>query len=104
MTGELGDIAEVTFHPQQWNEYAGDEYAEPAADRDPTTFHVPVEDATDENGEPLADATRESDILHEHENAPEWVRDWTGPFYVTVDYGIDTASLDGDAGTNEGDA
>ena len=104
MTDELGDYARVTFYPQQWEEYAGDEYAEPAADREPTSFHVPAEDATSDDGEPLEDDTYASDALREHENASSWVKDWDGPFYVTVDYGIDAAALDESAGVNGGDA
>lgn len=74
------DEAVVTFHPQIWvNERAmsGDE---PRA-----TFSIPVEDAMIE-GELVADNSRESDTLKDHENAPTWVQEWPGPFYVTVNH------------------
>jgi hypothetical protein len=64
------------FHPQAWiNDYAVEvdpegpvEWAMPWPDDAP----IPKDDRY------------ESDDLRTHENAPEWVRQWQGPFYVEV--------------------
>ena len=32
----------------------------------------------------IQDDTYESDEFREHPNAPEWVREWAGPFYFEV--------------------
>jgi hypothetical protein len=74
------ETVEVVFSPQEWA--AG--YAIAAQDRDTVTYEVPREDATDDNGDLYEDDTYESDQLSDHENAPEWVQDWSGPFYVTI--------------------
>jgi len=47
-------------------------------------FIVPWEDATDEDGTLLPDESGESDSLRFHENAPDVVREWSGPFYITL--------------------
>lgn len=75
----------VTFYPERWRTISsGDELTELA--EDPVTFRVPEEDATDEGGELLESNSYESDALREHESAPEWVRNWEGPFYVVVEW------------------
>lgn len=76
----------VTFHPQEWQENYGEEHAVPANDHESVSFTVPDSHATDDTGELPADDSYDSDLLHEHENAPEWVQDWSGPFYVTAEF------------------
>ena len=68
----------VKFHPQVWdNGYAltGDAFE----------FTVPRDDAIDEDGELLEDATGESDQLRNHPNAPKKATKWQGPFFVTLE-------------------
>ena len=65
----------ATFHPQIWsNDYA--------IEADPTE---PVEFKVGEVPDNLQDDTYESDDLRNHANAPEWVRDWPGPFFITLE-------------------
>jgi len=67
-------MAKVIFHPQAWiNDYA----AETDAEGD-TTFDVG--DVADD----LVDDSYESDRLSDHENAPRWIRDWGGPFWIEI--------------------
>ena len=67
-------MTKVRFHPQAWiNDYAVEVDAE-----GPTEFEV---------GEVAADVRDDSypsDNLRDHENAPQWVKDWGGPFYVEI--------------------
>lgn len=86
MTNTQSDAEEVivTFHPQEWHEYAGEERAHAHPNHDSVKFTVPLEDAIDENGNFLKDDTYASDALAEHENAPDWVNEWEGPFYITI--------------------
>jgi hypothetical protein len=52
----------------------------------PTTFEVPVADAQDTDGYWLPDHDYTSDVLREHHNAPEWIRNWSGPFEVEIEH------------------
>lgn len=75
MSTELKNIT-VEFVPQAWiNDYAVN--VDPEG---PTTWEVPVEMVRDVEPDQY-----ESDDLRFHENAPEWVKEWSGPFYVTWD-------------------
>jgi len=74
------ETVEVVFSPQEWT----DEYAMASEERDPVTYEVPRKDAENDNGELYEDDTHQSDQLADHENAPEWVQNWSGPFYVTI--------------------
>ena len=71
--------ATVKFYPQVWDRN------DRALTGAPFTYTVPIEDATDDNGELLEDDSYSSDQLHRHENAPDEVRNWQGPFYVEID-------------------
>ena len=64
----------VTFHPQAWmNGYAVSVDAE-----GPTTWEVG-------NLPPgIEDDSFDSDRLIWSENAPQWVRDWGGPFWIEI--------------------
>jgi hypothetical protein len=73
----------ATFHPQVWvNNYAVDVDPEGECDFDVTEHFVSL-------GEKAARAVRDyddsSDALAALPQAPEWVRNWTGPFFVTVE-------------------
>ena len=69
-------MAKVTFHPQAWsNEYAID--VDPEG---PTEFEVPDAEVAG-----LEDDTYESDELRDHDNAPRWMADWSGPFYISIE-------------------
>lgn len=76
-------MVEVEFTPQAWiNDYA----TEVDAQGD-TTFDVPLSSKLflpDERGQLPEDDQYETDDLTRAENAPEWISDWGGPFYVTV--------------------
>jgi len=53
------------------------DYAYPVDPEGPTTFEV---DESELAG--LEPDTNESDDLRFHANAPEWIREWSGPFYI----------------------
>lgn len=76
-----GRMVKVTFHPQAWQR----DYAVPVDAEGLTTFFVPEEDAKNERGEWRMMDSDESDELARHRNAPKWIREWSGPFYVEVD-------------------
>lgn len=76
---------QATFHPQEWmTVLGGDEQAIPAEGHEPTTFEVPLKDATHDGGLVRDDSWR-SDRLKDHSCAPKWVREWEGPFYIEVE-------------------
>ena len=64
----------VRFHPQAWvNDWAID--VDPQGE---TEWEV------GEISDDLEDNTYESDDLRFHENAPRWVHNWAGPFYIEI--------------------
>ncbi|MFB6072151.1 MAG: hypothetical protein ABEJ88_04195 [Halobacterium sp.] len=89
MPVEEPDGVAVTFHPQEWVDSPGESHDWDRrqltdADRDPVTFVVPRADATDGAGRRYDDESYEANLLAGHDAAPEWVRDWDGPYYVTL--------------------
>jgi hypothetical protein len=78
----------ATFHPQAWvNDYAI--AVDPEGE---TEWEVTEEEISQAMTE--FDSTREevmvadeyqSDDFRYSKNAPEWVRNWSGPFYVSFD-------------------
>lgn len=74
------DITHVTlkFRPERWVTRGRDEYAVQAGDY--IDFTVPVSDVLDENGEFFTERSYEMDWLQTHDNAPDTVQNWTGPF------------------------
>jgi hypothetical protein len=73
----------ATFHPQAWvDHHAVDVDAEGECQFDVTDYVVGL-------GESAACALRDyddaSDDLAALPQSPEWVRNWPGPFYVTVE-------------------
>jgi len=63
----------VTFHPQAWV----NDYAVPVDPEGATEFQV---DDAELVG--LKPDTFGSDNLQFHRNAPKWIQDWSGPFYI----------------------
>jgi hypothetical protein len=63
----------ITFRPQAWI----DDYAVDCDPEGETTFEVEEEILRG-----LEPHTYEADELREHKNAPQWVKDWPGPFEV----------------------
>lgn len=67
-------MAMAIFHPQAWvRDYAIE--VDPEGD---TAFEV------GDVPESVEDNTYESDELRFHPNAPEWVREWHGPFWIEI--------------------
>ena len=67
---------QIRFHPQAWvNNYAIE--VDPAGETD---FEVPDSDVPPS----MKDNTHESDQLRSHPNAPAWVKDWYGPFWIEI--------------------
>ena len=78
----MSDTVTVRFLPQAWvNDYAIT--VDPVG---PATFTVPAGDARDADGDWLEDHSDASDRLRTHEHAPEWIRDWSGPFDVEIEH------------------
>lgn len=82
----MPETVTVTFQAQEWNR----DLPQPA-DRTPNrvTFEVPYEEAITDNGVLPPDDSLESDVLAEHNNAPNWVNEWIderkGPFYIETE-------------------
>ncbi len=67
-------MAKAIFHPQMWvNDHA--------IEVDSTGPNIWDIGAIDES---ILDDSYESDELRFHENAPQWVQDWPGPFYIEI--------------------
>ncbi|WP_276259038.1 hypothetical protein [Haloglomus litoreum] len=88
---ESGSGIQVTFHPQEWVDSGGKAHERgrkqliPTDDRDPVSFTVPWADGTDPSGQPFENESYEANRLRDHPAAPEWVTDWDGPYFVTLD-------------------
>lgn len=67
-------MAQVVFHPQAWlNNYAIE--VDPEGDTMWDCGTVP---------ETVEDDSYESDDLRHHPNAPQWVKEWSGPFWIEI--------------------
>jgi len=74
----------ATFTPQAWvNDYAIEVELEGEAEWDVTEFLASLTPEAREDA--LVSDSYESDVLRDLENAPAWVKDWSGPFYITVE-------------------
>jgi hypothetical protein len=84
--------ATVTVHfvPQAWVRHHAIEVDPEGA----TTFEVPMTDAKDGVGNWLPDRDDASDLLRQHENAPEWIRNWSGPFDIEIEHRGVTSGTD----------
>jgi hypothetical protein len=89
MTDE--NMVDVTFHPQEWVDTSAKSHESnrrqlvPASDRDTVTFTVQRADVTDENGQLYPDESHEANQLALHDDAPEWVNEWDGAYFVTLE-------------------
>ncbi len=74
----------ATFHPQAWvNDYAIEVDPEGETEWDVTDYILAS--FTPEEALALEDDQYESDNLSTDDpNAPKWIREWSGPFYVEV--------------------
>lgn len=71
---------ECRFHPQKWeNDYAIELPVHPH----PPVWSVPLAWAR-ENKAIGDDDSYETDRLRDYESAPEWIQNWSGPFYVEI--------------------
>ena len=70
----------VRFTPQAWIR----DYATECDPEGPREFTIPERDARDDTGQRLPDRSYESDTLKEHENAPKWIQEWSGPFEIEI--------------------
>lgn len=73
------ESVEVIFTPQKTHK---DRYY--SIEDKKRRFVVPIEDATDDEGNLLDDDSYDSDVLKEHPNAPREVKEWEGPFYIVL--------------------
>jgi hypothetical protein len=76
----------ATFHPQAWiRDYAVFVDPEGETDFDVTDviLAMPREKAL-----ALEDDQYDSDRLREAPNAPAWIKNWSGPFYIEVEQSI----------------
>ena len=64
----------LRFHPQAWI----NDYAVTGDPEGPAEFFVEF------GGELPDDDSYESDEFRELDGAPEWVRNWSGPFYIEI--------------------
>lgn len=75
-----GPSVEVMFTPQAWmNDQALEVDCEQRR-----RFTVPLEDALTESGALVKSDSSESDLLKNHERVPDWINNWGGPFYITI--------------------
>lgn len=65
----------VEFHPQAWQ----GEHAIPVDPLGPTTWEVELTAV-----EGMSSNTTKSDELRLHPNAPKWVQQWHGPFWIEI--------------------
>ncbi|MGK3995003.1 hypothetical protein [Sorangium sp. So ce1024] len=74
------------FQPQAWiNNYAVDVDPEGAVEFDVT---ADIERMGRDEALALKDNSDDSDMLAKSASAPEWIRSWTGPFYVNVQQSV----------------
>lgn len=75
----VGPMVKVQFTPQAWvNDYAID--VDPEGE---TEFEIPVADAMID-GRLRKDNHDETDVLKDHPNAPRWIKQFAGPFYIEI--------------------
>ena len=76
----------ATFHPQAWDgNYAVDVKPEGNVKFDVTSD---IERMGRVEAMSLADNSDDSDRLAKSDSAPEWIRNWSGPFYVEVQQSV----------------
>ncbi len=70
----------VRFDPEAWV----NDYPISVDPEGPTTFEVPLADAQNAAGEWLD--SDECEALRDHANAPDWIRNWPGPFTIEIEH------------------
>jgi hypothetical protein len=89
-----GEI-QVTFHPQEWVDSPGKAHESgrkqliSAPERDEVAFVVSEDAATDQDGNLHPDESYKANQLQSHPDAPEWVNNWDGPYFVTTSWAED---------------
>ncbi len=74
----------ATFHPQVWvNDHAMSADPQGPTQWDATQFLKAI--PASKRALLLEADTNDSDALREDPAAPKWIREWSGPFYVSVD-------------------
>lgn len=74
----------ATFYPQAWV----NDYAVPVDPHGTTSWDVTdllLSMLPDQREKAMVADQYESDDLRYADNAPAWVKDWSGPFYVVVE-------------------
>lgn len=72
---ERDQWVEVRFKPEAWI----NDYATPVDPETPDTWFVEKDQVPAEGASPY-----DWDELRDHANAPQWVKDWSGPFEVEL--------------------
>lgn len=78
----------ATFHPQAWQ----NDYAIPADPNGPVTADVTEDFLARYNDDEIAgmrDDSYDSDEIRELPNAPQWWKDWSGPFWIEIRQSLD---------------
>lgn len=75
-----GPYVELKFTPQEWIRGR----AEPVETEGKRSWLVPVEDAVNDEGVLISPTDFEADELKDHERAPFWVQNWSGPFSIKI--------------------
>lgn len=79
----------ATFTAQAWwNDYVREVCAQGATSWDVTEYLRAMD--RDERIAACQSDTPKSDALREADEVPQWIRDWTGPFFVTVRAQVET--------------
>lgn len=74
----------ATFQPQAWqNDYVINVDAEGPTTWDCTDFVESL--SPNEREKAMVPDSYESDDARTSKNTPKWVREWSGPFYVTIE-------------------
>jgi hypothetical protein len=84
--GHVSKRIVATFHPQAWQ----NDYAIPVDPEGEVTFDVTDEilKIGREKALSIRDDEYESDHLRFSSNSPEWIREWSGPFYIEIQSSI----------------
>jgi len=75
-----GPYAELEFTPQKWIRGR----AEPVETEGDRSWLVPLEDAVNDEGVLISPTDFEADDLKDHDRAPFWVQNWSGPFSIKI--------------------
>lgn len=76
----MKNTVRIRFIPQEWYHDCAINVDAPGS----CEFDVPKVDAVNSRNEWLRDHSNASDALKYHKNAPQWIRDWTGPFEIEI--------------------